>query len=85
MPKAYLTSSQKWEADVKENLRILIYRAGTNQKALSRDTGIKPSTLQKRLRDPETMRIGEALKIFKALGVPLSEGMKALQGNEDCN
>lgn len=82
MPKVYITSNQKWVDDVKANLMALIYRAGTNQKELSRDTGIKLSTLAKRLRDPETMRIGEAMKIFKALGVPVDEGLKAFEGKE---
>lgn len=62
---------------MKEGVADLVYRrmreCGITQTELAGKAGISPSTLSRRLADPQAFTVGELRRIFRALGVPEEE------------
>lgn len=64
----------------KERLRIrgemesALIRSGLNKQAVARKTGIPYSTVTKRYKEPETIPLGELLRISAVTGLRISIG-----------
>lgn len=69
MPAVYLTKTDERKARTERILKIAFMEQGTTQKALAKELGMKYGTLNHRVKNPETMTIGEAWKILDALEV----------------
>lgn len=78
MPKVLLTKAQERQDRASRVLKICIMEQQTDQKRLAKDTGMKYSTLNKRINNPDTCTLQELWKILDALDASEENRMKIL-------
>ena len=66
--------TDKESRSIRAEMEAALIRSGLDKKAVAKKTGIPYSTVARRFNEPETMPLGELLRIGKVTGLRITIG-----------